>query len=87
MRFKISYMIFFVEQCRAFLEQVHNMSSVWQGAPVVIGGDFNSTPSVGLLILYDKIILSMEEICDLQIVFANWNIGPSYSFVVTIYGH
>lgn len=32
-------------QCRAFLEQVHNMSSIWHGAPVVIGGDFNSTPS------------------------------------------
>ncbi|KAI5066466.1 hypothetical protein GOP47_0019090 [Adiantum capillus-veneris] len=32
-------------QCRAFLEQVHNMSTIWHGAPVVIGGDFNSTPS------------------------------------------
>lgn len=32
-------------QCRAFLEQVHNLSSIWHGAPVVIGGDFNSTPS------------------------------------------
>lgn len=32
-------------QCRAFLEQVHNISSIWHGAPVVIGGDFNCTPS------------------------------------------
>lgn len=35
-------------QCRTFLEQAHIMSSSWNGAPVVIGGCFNITPSSAL---------------------------------------
>lgn len=49
-------------QCRTFLEQVHKLSSLWDGAPVVIGGDFNSTPSSAV---YDFLATSELELSGL----------------------
>lgn len=46
-------------QCRTFLEKAHMLSSSWPDTPIVIGGDFNSTPSSAI---YDFIATSELEV-------------------------
>eukprot|EP00250_Pteridium_aquilinum_P004230 c14456_g1_i2 orf=768-2465(-) len=67
-------------QCRAFLEQVHNMSSIWHGAPVVIGGDFNSTPSSAV---YKYLATSELDLSNLDRRYVS-GLGPE---VLNFYGN
>lgn len=37
----------FVKQIRVLLSRAHAISKLWDDAPLVLCGDFNSTPKVG----------------------------------------